>query len=133
MSRRSIWAVVAGLIFNVVLTTLIDIAFHAAKVYPPMPEPLDDNGAMLATSYRLVIAVVGAWLTARLAPTNPMKHALIGGVIGTVLSSVGVIVTWNRNLGPHWYPILLVVTAIPLSWLGAKIFELQASRGVQQA
>lgn len=133
MSRRSVWAIVAGFLFNVILTTLIDVAFHAAKVYPPMPEPLDDNGAMLATSYRVVIGVAGAWLTARLAPANPMKHALVGGAIGTVISLAGAIVTWNRNLGPHWYPILLTVTAMPLSWLGGKIFELQATRSVQRA
>ena len=54
-----------------------------------MDEPLTDALALLATSYRIVISVAGAWLTARLAPARPMKHALILGGVGTVLGLVG--------------------------------------------
>jgi hypothetical protein len=27
------------------------------------------------------------------------------------------------NLGPLWYPTLLVVTAIPCTWLGARLVK----------
>ena len=130
---RSIWAVVAGILFAVIATTLIDLALHAAGVFPASPTPLDDGGALLATSYRVVIGVAAAWLTARLAPSNPMKHALIAGALGATVALIGVIATWNKNLGPHWYAIVLVVLALPQSWLGAKLFELQGARRVQQA
>jgi len=40
------------------------------------------------------------------------------------LALVGVIVTWNMDLGPRWYPIALVVLSMPQSWLGGKVFEL---------
>jgi hypothetical protein len=56
-----------------------------------------------------------------------MRHALIGGCIGIALGTLGAVVTWNRNLGPHWYPIALIVLAIPQSWLGAKLFLRKAS------
>jgi hypothetical protein len=39
-----------------------------------------------------------------------------------------VIASWNRDLGPRWYPIALVVLALPQCWAGARLFELQASR-----
>ena len=42
MKGRSIWAVVAGVLFIVVVTTLVDIALHAARVFPPMNEPITD-------------------------------------------------------------------------------------------
>jgi hypothetical protein len=132
MSARSVWAVVAGILFAVVTTTLIDLALHAVGVFPAAPAPLDDAGALLATSYRVVIGVAAAWLTARLAPSNPMKHALILGALGGTVALIGVIATWNKNLGPHWYPIMLVVLALPQSWLGAKLFEAQGARRVQQ-
>jgi hypothetical protein len=44
-----------------------------------------------------------------------MKHVMILGLLGTLLGVVGVVATWNRDLGPHWYPIALAVLAIPQS------------------
>ena len=128
MNKKSIWAVVAGVLFIIIVTTLVDIALHALGVFPPMDQPLDDRLSLLATSYRIVISIGGAWLTARLAPANPMKHALILGLVGTVLGLVGVVATWNRGLGPRWYPIALAVLAIPQCWVGGKLYEMRSSR-----
>lgn len=128
MNKKSIWAVVAGVLVIIVVTTLVDIVLHAASVFPPMEQPINDSLALLATSYRIVISVGGAWLTARLAPNKPMKHALILGYVGVVLGLVGVVATWNLALGPKWYPILLVVLAIPQCWAGGKIYEMQSGR-----
>jgi hypothetical protein len=127
MNWKSVWAVVGGVLFIVVVTTVVDIVLHAAKVYPPMDQPLTDGLAVLATAYRIVISIAGAWLTARLAPRNPMKHALILGYVGVVLGLVGLLATWNLGLGPRWYPILLVILAIPQCWAGGKIHEMQSA------
>jgi hypothetical protein len=123
MSGKSIWAIAAGVIFIVVMSTLADAVFHAIGVYPPWNEPIDDKLALLATSYRTAISVAGAWLTARLAPSDPMKHALILGVVGTIMGTMGVLATWNMGMGPRWYPIALAVLAIPQCWLGGWIYE----------
>jgi len=93
-----------------------------------MDQPLTDTLALLASSYRLVISIGGAWLTARLAPAKPMKHALVLGLVGTVLGLVGVVATWNKGLGPRWYPISLAVLAIPQCWVGGKIYELRQDK-----
>lgn len=124
--KRSVGAVVAGLLFVIVVTTVVDAILHAAGVYPESGA-LDDRLALLATSYRIVITVAGAWLTARLAPANPMKHALILGVIGTVLGLAGVVVTWNMGLGPHWYPIALMVLSVPQCWLGGRLYTMRSA------
>ena len=126
MNGRSIWAVVAGVLVIIVVTTLVDIVLHVTGVFPPMDQPIDNALALLATSYRIVISIGGAWLTARLAPEKPMKHALILGCVGVVLGLVGVVATWNMGLGPRWYPILLTVLAIPQCWAGGRIYEMQA-------
>jgi hypothetical protein len=126
MNRKSVGAIAAGLFFIIGVTTLVDLVLHATGVFPPMDQPIDDALALLATAYRIVISVGGAWLTARLAPNAPMKHALILGYVGVVLGLVGVVATWNLGLGPRWYPILLVVLAIPQCWAGGKIHEMQA-------
>ena len=64
---------------------------------------------------------------ARLAPDRPMLHALLGGVIGLVLSTVGAVVTLNRGpaFGPHWYPLALMVTALPCAWLCGRLRIMQ--------
>jgi hypothetical protein len=122
---KSSGAVVAGLFFIIIVSTLVDILLHAAKVYPPVGEPMTDSLAMLASAYRLVIGIAGAWLTARLAPNRPMRHALILGGIGIVLGLVGAVATWNMGLGPRWYALSLVVVAVPQCWFGGWLYARQ--------
>ena len=128
MNRTSILAILAGVAFIIVVTTLVDVALHVLGVYPPMNQPINDALALLATAYRVVISVAGAWLTARLAPNNPITHAMILGVVGTILGIVGVVATWNMGLGPRWYAIALAVLAIPQCWLGGKLYEMTSGR-----
>ena len=66
----------------------------------------------LATVYRTLDGVVGSYVMARLAPDRPMGHALVGGLIGVAMSTLGAVVTWNKDLGPRWYPLALIVTAM---------------------
>jgi len=56
-----------------------------------------------------------------------MLHALMLGVLGLAVSIVGTVVTWNKGpaFGPHWYPIALVVLAMPQCWAGGKLYEMQ--------
>jgi hypothetical protein len=128
MNRKSVWAVVAGVLVVIVVTTVVDIVLHIAGVFPPIDQPIGNRLSLLALSYRIVISIGAAWLTARLAPANPMKHAMILGYAGVVLGLVGVIATWNLSLGPRWYPISLAVLAIPQSWAGGKIYEMRSAR-----
>ena len=132
MNKQSIWAVVAGAVVAIVATTLVDLVLHIAHVFPPINDPINDALALLATSYRIAIGVAGAWLTARLAPDKPLKHALILGYLGVALGLVGLVATWNKGLGPHWYPIALVVLAVP-SWGGGKLYEARVQRRLTSA
>ena len=122
---RSIWAVVAGFVVVVVLSTATDAVLHKAGVFPAVGERMSDGLFVLATAYRTLYGILGSYTTARFAPNKPMKHALIGAAIGTVVATIGAIATWNMNLGPHWYPIALILTAFPTAWVGAKLRLLQ--------
>ena len=124
---QSVWALVAGFLFVVILSVATDALFHKLGVFPPLGKYTPDKPLLLATAYRVILGIIGSYITARLAPHSPMRHALIGGCIGIALGTLGAVVTWNRNLGPHWYPIALIVLAIPQSWLGAKLFLRKAS------
>jgi hypothetical protein len=127
MNWRSIWAVLAGILVGIVATTLVDVALHVAGVFPPFDRPIDDALALLASSYRLIIGIGCAWLTARLAPARPMQHAMVLGALGATVALAGVVATWNLGLGPRWYPISLVILAMPQSWAGAKLCERQSA------
>jgi hypothetical protein len=123
MNKRSIWAIVAGILFTVIVTTVVDIVLHATGVFPGMQTPLSDALAALATAYRIPISIAGAYLTAHLAPKDPMKHAMLLGYVGTVLGILGVVFSWGKGMGPNWYPVALALLAIPQCWVGGKIFE----------
>ena len=125
---RSILAVLVGIVAGIIVTLATDIALHAAGVFPALGQPTSDRLLLLATAYRSVYSVLSCYIIARLAPDRPMQHALIGGVVAFVVSLIGAVATWNRGLGPHWYPVALVVLAMPLAWAGGKIRMIQLRR-----
>jgi hypothetical protein len=119
---RSILAVFLGLLAVFVLSLGTDQILHVLEVYPPWGEPMRDTGDnLLALSYRLVYGVIGGTITARFAPRKPIGHALILGGIGTVLSLLGAIGAISMDVGPAWFPIALVLTALPCAWLGGML------------
>ena len=124
---QSVWALFAGFLIVVILSVVTDALFHRLGVFPPIGEYTTDKPLLLATAYRVFFGVIGSYATARLAPHSPMGHSLIGGCIGIALGTLGAIATWNRNFGPHWYPVALIVLALPQSWLGARLYLRSAS------
>lgn len=119
---RSVGAVVAGLLFVIIITTATDALMHATGIFPPWGQPMADSLFILAFAYRIVYGIAGGYITARLALYQPVKHAIVLGAIGFVLSFAGAAATWNRGpeFGPKWYPLALIVIAIPTAWLGGK-------------
>jgi hypothetical protein len=127
---RSIGAVLAGILVGVIITIATDALMHVIGVFPPLGQPMSNQLFALATAYRIVYGVLGSYVIARLAPDRPIPHALVGGVVGVVVSTVGAAVTWNHvpSLGPHWYPVALIVTALPCAWLGGKLRLMELRR-----
>lgn len=124
---KSLAAVLAGLLLIIVLSLGTDIVMHATEVYPPWFQPMSTPLWILATAYRIVYGIAGGYLTARLAPNRPLRHAIILGIVGIVLSIAGAASTWNQGLefGPRWYPIGLVLISLPCAWLGGKLYTRQ--------
>ena len=119
----SVLAVFLGVAVNF-LAAPIDQFFHILHVFPPWGEPMRDvSENLLAFSYRALLAVAGGYVTARFAPGQPMRHAMILGAIGLVLTSAGAYYAMShRETGPLWYPVLLAALCLPASYLGARIF-----------
>ena len=118
--HRRVGAVAAGLLAIFAVTTVTDLVMHATGVYPPPgAPPMSSALLLLALAYRFVFDVAGCWLTARLAPDRPMRHAMVLGAIGLVLSIAGAVAMWDA--GAHWYPIALAASALSSAWLGGRV------------
>ena len=117
---QSIGAVIAGLAVLTILSLMTDSILQKTGVMKP--EPFNENPVwliVLIIAYRMIFSIIGFYLTARLAPNKPAKHAIILGTICFVLTIAGAIVMWH--LPPHWYPISLAVLTMPAAWLGGKM------------
>lgn len=124
---RSVGAVLLGLVTIFALSLVVDQALHVLGVYPPWGEPMHSPALnLLALGYRLPIAVLGSWLTARAAPRHPLRHALVLGALGLLLSTLGAVAALQADLGPAWYPILLALSSLPCAWAGGRLYERRA-------
>jgi peptidoglycan/LPS O-acetylase OafA/YrhL len=114
----------------VVLDTTLDVVLHATGVYPPWFKPMATPLWFLAIGYRAVDGVIAGYITARLAPDRPVMHALALGILGLLLSIAGALATWSKGpeFGPKWYPLALVVIALPCALIGGKLREQQMRR-----
>ncbi len=115
---KSLRAVLAGFIVIVVLSVVTDAVFELTGVIP-RGSLFATGPLLLALAYRLVYSVMGCYITTRLAPNQPMTHALALGMVGVVVSAIGAITA--RGLGPAWYTWALVVFALPCAWVGGRL------------
>jgi peptidoglycan/LPS O-acetylase OafA/YrhL len=116
-------AVAGGFVVTALLSLGTDAVMHATGVFPPWGEPMAGGLFVWATVYRIIFTVLGGYVTAALAPRRPMSHVMVLGVIGTLAALAGAVATRNAGpaFGPRWYPILLIVTALPCVWAGGVL------------
>jgi hypothetical protein len=127
---RRIGAVLAGFFATFILSVATDLALHATGIFPPWGQPMSNALFALATAYRTIYTVAAGYITARLAPDRPMAHVWALGIIGLVAALAGTVATWNAGpeFGPKWYPLALVVLALPSVWTGGKLAQRTAPR-----
>lgn len=120
-------AVLAGLLAVVLLSTATDAVLHGTGVYPPPRQPMSDELWLLATAYRVIFGIVGGYVTARLAPDHPLRHALALGWVGVALSVAGAIAMWG--FGPGWYSLAIIAIALPTSLAGGHLYRPRSTAG----
>lgn len=121
---RSCLAIIVGIVVVVLLSTGTDLLMYRSGIFPSAGKPMLNSLLLLATVYRTVYGVLGSYLSARLAPNHPIRHAMALGILGLTVSILGVIVQWNAvPVSERWYPIALVVLALPGAWVGGILYE----------
>ena len=119
---RSILAVVAGYIVAI----LFVVAFFAIRGAVVGDAPPGTGGAIVSLLFGLAGAIAAGWVTARLAPAEPMRHAVW---LIAVSVTIGVLFTWifptgspeEMALEPLWTQIgnlVVVILGVPV---GARL------------
>jgi hypothetical protein len=118
---KSTWAVIAGFLSVFILSIITDVVLESIGIFPSADQGLfDTNLLLLALAYRTVYGGVGGYISAKLAPQNPMKHVHVLACIGLFFATLGYLGTRELDLGPDWYPILLILFTYPSVWYGGK-------------
>ncbi len=117
---KSVWSIVAGALAGAILSISTDMILEGVGFFPSPQEGLFIWWMLLiALFYRGVYTIASGYITASLAPRNPMKHAVILGIIGVLVSILGTIANWDKSSA--WYPISLILITLPCTWIGAII------------
>jgi hypothetical protein len=112
-------AILAGIIVIVILSTGTDALLAKVGVFTSLNSNEFESWMLtLALVYRIAYTLVAGYVTAAFSSTHPMRNVTVLGIIGIVASIAGTIIGWK--LSSHWYPIALVITAFPGTWLGGK-------------
>jgi hypothetical protein len=125
---RSIAAVVVGF----VLIGALNVGTSAllARVAPgmvPTDGPVASTASLLLISaYVALYGIAGCYVTARLAPSRPMLHALIVGVLGLAISSPTALQSWDD--APAWFNVYNLLAVMPYAWLGGWLRERELAR-----
>lgn len=125
---KSIGAILAGFLLGALLSIGADYLMEITGMMS-MEHFKQSSIAIivLVIAYRFIFNVTGCYLTAALAPDKPMKHVLIIGIIGTVLSIVGALAMWDKAM--PFYNITIILMSLPSAWLGGKLFLTQQGNG----
>jgi hypothetical protein len=118
---KSTLAIFAGFALGAVLSLGTDFLLNSLGVMSM--QNFKQNSTLivaLVVIYRFIFNVMGCYLTAKLAPNNPMKHVIIIGIIGTILGIFGAVFMWDQAV--PWYNIAIIVISLPSAWVAGKLF-----------
>jgi hypothetical protein len=127
---RSILAIVVGFVLTGALNvgTNTVLSRVAPDMVPPPGTPNHNTAALLVIcAYVALFGVLGCYVTARLAPSRPLLHALIMGGLALAMSIAVTISAWND--APAWYNIYNLLAVMPYAWIGGTIRERELARG----
>jgi hypothetical protein len=119
---KSIGVLLLAFVVNAVLPLLTDFLLEKIGVLPNPEKGLFETCAiLLVLSYRATYTVFAGFIVALFAPNKPLFHALILGVIGTVITLWAVSSPEFAQKSTLWFGYTLAAITIPCLWLGVKI------------
>jgi hypothetical protein len=119
---KSIGVLLLAFVVNGLLSAVTDFILESIGVLPDPSKGLFETWALLLVLfYRGAYAIFTGYLIARLAPSKPMLHALILGVIGTMIVLLAMTNPTVAEKAPMWYGYTLAAITIPCMMFGVVI------------
>jgi len=123
---RSLLAVLTGFLLITTLSVGTDVVLRMA-----VPSLFQADGStvsapilLLTIAYVGLYAALGCYLAARMAPSAPMRHALVLGVVQLSFTIADTVFTWGKF--PVWYRALSLTLVMMWAWLGGRMREQEA-------
>ncbi len=124
---RLILSILAGFVVTAALSTGADMILEHAGIFPQPGEPFFDTGlVLLASAYRAVFQVFGAFVAAMVARDKAWKAVWIIGILGTIAWLLGTFL--KPQAGPLWYGLLGAALSLPTTLTGGKLYEIRAKK-----
>src|SRR5258708_6345107 len=118
MSRKSAWPVIAGFLLLAVLSIAADMILRGffPKAFGPSNAPQGAIASVVTILYAAGFGVLSSYVTARLAGSRPVMHALALGGILFLFALGGLVGEWQR--APTWFNVGFLAMIFPSAWLG---------------
>jgi peptidoglycan/LPS O-acetylase OafA/YrhL len=124
---RLILSILAAFVITAALSTAVDFVLQMAKIFPPYGEPFFDTWlVLLASAYRAVFQIFGAYVASMIAKDKAKKAVWTIGILGTLLWLGGTFL--KPQAGPIWYGLLGAALSLPTTLTGGKLYELQTKK-----
>lgn len=124
---RLILSVIAGIATTMALTLFTDLILNLVGKHPPLFKPLlDDDQVQLSLLYHSLYAIVGAFVTAKIAKSQSRKAVLTLGTKELFMWVIGTFILYDHS--PTWYNVTKALLGIPLAWIGGKLYEMYKKR-----
>lgn len=123
---KSIGAILAGYFVSAILTGVTISVL--GMLFPASYNPENVGWVVFNVMYGCAFAVIGGYVLARLAPSKPMIHAWVLGILmalfavltGYMVSSAPSSPEYTSQ--PNWYYPVLAITVLPSILLGAWFY-----------
>ena len=114
--------ILLAFVVNALLSVLTDFILESIGVLPDPSRGLFETWAiLLVLFYRSAYTVFAGYLVAWFAPTRPMLHAMILGVIGVGITLLAISSPSFSGKATLWFGYSLAIITLPCLWLGVKI------------
>jgi hypothetical protein len=121
MGRKSVWPVIAGFLTLIVLSFGAELILRGLlpKEFGPSERTMGTLASAVTIFYASAFGVLSSYLTATLAPSRPVQHALTLGGIVFLFVVGGLVGSWHR--APAWFNIGFLAMVVISAWWGGVI------------
>ncbi len=124
---RLIVSVIAGIATTMILMMITNFILNIFGEHPPLFKPmLDDGQVQFDLVYHSIYAIIGAFVTAKIAKNQSRKAVLILGTKELFMWVIGMFLLYDY--APTWYNVTKALLGVPLAWIGGRLYEYYKKR-----